>query len=120
MHMSEPHPTKPYQKTGRRLGDAQFAQHPVWKNRNLMALVGMGVEPGFSDVAARYGTQAMDRPLHYDNRADVVAFMSDNLGPGIITIHVARPDVSADREPRAVDARHLLSELESDRLGAGG
>ncbi len=54
MHMSEPHATKPYEKTGRRLGDAQFAQHPVWKNRNLMALVGMGVEPGFSDVAARY------------------------------------------------------------------
>ena len=25
MHMSEPHPTKPYEKTGRRLGDAQFA-----------------------------------------------------------------------------------------------
>ena len=54
MHMSEPHPTDPYNKTGRRLGDAQFAQHPVWKNRGLMALVGMGVEPGFSDVAARY------------------------------------------------------------------
>ena len=54
MHVSEPHPTKPYEKTGRRLGDAQFAQSPVWKNRGLMALVGMGVEPGFSDVAARY------------------------------------------------------------------
>jgi saccharopine dehydrogenase (NAD+, L-lysine forming) len=54
MHMSEPHPTRPYEKTGRRLGDAQFAQSPVWKNRGLMALVGMGVEPGFSDVAARY------------------------------------------------------------------
>ncbi len=54
MHMSAPHPTDPYRKTGRRLGDAQFAQSPVWKNRNLMALVGMGVEPGFSDVAARY------------------------------------------------------------------
>lgn len=54
MHLSEPHPTQPYTKTGRRLGDAQFAQSPVWKNRGLMALVGMGVEPGFSDVAARY------------------------------------------------------------------
>jgi len=54
MHMSEPHPTHPFSKTGRRLGDAQFAEHPVWKNRNLMALVGMGVEPGFSDVAARF------------------------------------------------------------------
>lgn len=54
MHMSEPHPTHPYEQTGRRLGDAQFAQSPLWKNRGLMALVGMGVEPGFSDVAARY------------------------------------------------------------------
>jgi saccharopine dehydrogenase (NAD+, L-lysine-forming) len=54
MHMSVPHPTKPYEKCGIRLGDGQFAQHPVWKNRGLMALVGMGVEPGFSDVAARY------------------------------------------------------------------
>lgn len=54
MHMSQPHPDKPYEKCGIRLGDGQFAQHPVWKNRGLMALVGMGVEPGFSDVAARY------------------------------------------------------------------
>ena len=54
MHLSEPHPTQPYSRTGRRLGDDQFAQSPVWRNRNLMALVGMGVEPGFSDVAARY------------------------------------------------------------------
>jgi saccharopine dehydrogenase (NAD+, L-lysine forming) len=54
MHLSTPHPERPYEKCGVRLGDGQFAQHPVWKNRRLMALVGMGVEPGFSDVAARY------------------------------------------------------------------
>lgn len=54
MNLSHPHPTEPHRKTGIRLGDGQFAQHPVWKNRGLMALVGMGVEPGFSDVAARY------------------------------------------------------------------
>jgi saccharopine dehydrogenase-like NADP-dependent oxidoreductase len=54
MNLSRPHPADPYRKTGIRLGDGQFAQHPVWKNRGLMALVGMGVEPGFSDVAARY------------------------------------------------------------------
>lgn len=41
------------------------------------------------DVVARYGTQAMDKPLHYDNRADVVEFMSGNLGEGIVTIHIA-------------------------------
>jgi len=49
------------------------------------------------DVIARYGTQAMDEPLHYDNRADVVKFMSDNLGPGVITVHVANhPEIDVD------------------------
>ena len=59
MNLSQPHPTRPYEKCGVRLGDGQFAQHPVWKNRGLMALVGMGVEPGFSDVAARYATDEL-------------------------------------------------------------
>jgi hypothetical protein len=49
------------------------------------------------DVSARYGTQAMDKPLHYDNRADVVAFMSENLGHGIVTIHIANhPEIDVD------------------------
>jgi len=41
------------------------------------------------DVVARYGTQAMGEPVHFDSRADVVAFMSKNLGPGVITVHIA-------------------------------
>jgi hypothetical protein len=49
------------------------------------------------DVVARYGTQAMDKPVHYDSRKDVVAFMSENLGPGIITIHIANhPEIDVD------------------------
>ena len=49
------------------------------------------------DVVARYGTQAMDKPLHYDNRKDLVEFMSGNLGPGIVTIHIAsHPEISVD------------------------
>lgn len=49
------------------------------------------------DIVARYGTQAMDKPLHYDNRADVVSFMRENLGPGIITMHVANhPEITVD------------------------
>jgi len=49
------------------------------------------------DVKARYGTQAMNEPLHYDTRADVVKFMSENLGPGIITIHIAsHPEIAVD------------------------
>lgn len=49
------------------------------------------------DITARYGTQAMDEPLHYDNRADVVAFMSENLGEDVVTVHVANhPEISVD------------------------
>ncbi len=49
------------------------------------------------DVKARYGTQAMKEPLHYDTRADVVKFMAENLGPGIITIHIAsHPEITVD------------------------
>ena len=59
MNLSHPHPTRPFEKCGIRLGDGQFAQHPVWKNRELMGLVGMGVEPGFSDVAARYAADQL-------------------------------------------------------------
>ena len=49
------------------------------------------------DVVARYGTQAMDKPIHYNTREDVVAFMRENLGPGIITMHVANhPEIAVD------------------------
>jgi ketosteroid isomerase-like protein len=49
------------------------------------------------DIVARYGTQAMDKPLHYDNRADVVTFMSENLGPEVVTVHVAgHPEIAVD------------------------
>ena len=36
------------------LGESQFAASDQWKERGLLALVGMGVEPGLSDVFARY------------------------------------------------------------------
>jgi len=39
---------------GERLGDLQFAQDGAWSERGLLALVGIGVEPGLSDVFARY------------------------------------------------------------------
>jgi saccharopine dehydrogenase-like NADP-dependent oxidoreductase len=39
---------------GERLGDLQFAQADAWKERGQLALVGIGVEPGLSDVFARY------------------------------------------------------------------
>ena len=49
------------------------------------------------DVDARYGTQAMGEPLHFDSRAGVVDYMAKNLGPGIITIHIANhPEIDVD------------------------
>ncbi|MFM8561801.1 MAG: saccharopine dehydrogenase family protein [Solirubrobacterales bacterium] len=52
--LSEPHPDNPYEETGVKLGDAQFEAAPAWERAGQLALVGIGVEPGFSDVAARY------------------------------------------------------------------
>ncbi|TBN55441.1 ATP-binding protein [Glaciihabitans arcticus] len=54
MSLSEPHPTNPHSETGVKLGDDQFAQAPDWETAGRLALVGMGVEPGLSDVFARY------------------------------------------------------------------
>jgi len=54
MTLSEPHPEEPYAKPGVKLGDAQFAQGERWRDAGLLALVGIGVEPGLSDVFARY------------------------------------------------------------------
>ncbi|MET0303679.1 MAG: saccharopine dehydrogenase NADP-binding domain-containing protein, partial [Microbacteriaceae bacterium] len=54
MSLSEPHPSDPHHETGVKLGDDQFAQAPDWQTAGRLALVGMGVEPGLSDVFARY------------------------------------------------------------------
>jgi saccharopine dehydrogenase-like NADP-dependent oxidoreductase len=54
MSLSEPHPTDPHSLTGVKLGDDQFAQAPDWETAGRLAVVGMGVEPGLSDVFARY------------------------------------------------------------------
>ncbi len=54
MTLSRPHPERPYEQPGVMLGDEQFADHERWEAAGQLALVGIGVEPGFSDVAARY------------------------------------------------------------------
>ncbi len=56
MSLSEPHPTNPHEETGVKLGDDQFAQSPDWEAAGRLALVGIGVEPGLSDVFARYAS----------------------------------------------------------------
>jgi len=54
MSLSEPHPDRPHEQVGKKLGDDQFAMAERWHERGLLALVGLGVEPGASDVFARY------------------------------------------------------------------
>ena len=54
MTLSEPHPTDPFHKSGIKLGDYQFDQAKQWEAKGLLALVGLGVEPGMADVFARY------------------------------------------------------------------
>jgi saccharopine dehydrogenase (NAD+, L-lysine-forming) len=54
MSLSHPHPEEPHRRTGVKLGDEQFAMAAEWEAAGRLALVGMGVEPGLSDVFARY------------------------------------------------------------------
>jgi saccharopine dehydrogenase-like NADP-dependent oxidoreductase len=51
---TKPHPTEPYKKMGRPLGELQWKQHKKFKKRGLLALVGMGMDPGVSGVFAKY------------------------------------------------------------------
>jgi len=54
MSLSRPHPERPYAELGTKLGDQQFAVADTWSGAGRLALVGIGVEPGLSDVLARY------------------------------------------------------------------
>ena len=49
----------PIRKTGVKLGDEQFAVADAWENAGRLALVGVGVEPGLSDVFARYAADEL-------------------------------------------------------------
>jgi saccharopine dehydrogenase (NAD+, L-lysine forming) len=59
MSLSHPHQDAPYSKTGVKLGDDQFAMAGQWEQRGRLALVGIGVEPGLSDVFARHAADAL-------------------------------------------------------------
>ncbi len=54
MSLSKPHPERPYEETGVKLGDEQFALADEWEAAGKLALVGIGIEPGLADVFARY------------------------------------------------------------------
>ena len=59
MTLSERHPERPYEEPGVLLGERQFAQDERWREAGLLALLGIGVEPGLSDLFARYAADEL-------------------------------------------------------------
>jgi saccharopine dehydrogenase (NAD+, L-lysine forming) len=54
MTLSRRHPSDPYRQPGVLLGELQLAAAEAWERAGQLALVGIGVEPGLSDLLARY------------------------------------------------------------------
>jgi saccharopine dehydrogenase-like NADP-dependent oxidoreductase len=54
MSLSESHESDPFHKTGIKLGDSQYALQDQWAKSGKLALVGIGIEPGLSNVLAKY------------------------------------------------------------------
>jgi saccharopine dehydrogenase (NAD+, L-lysine-forming) len=59
MSLSRRHPERPYQETGVKLGDEQFAKSDQWAAAGRLCLAGIGIEPGLSDVFARYAADEL-------------------------------------------------------------
>ena len=59
MTLSEPHPERPFELTGVKLGDYQFERSGAWEEKSLLALVGIGIEPGAADVFARHAADEL-------------------------------------------------------------
>jgi saccharopine dehydrogenase-like NADP-dependent oxidoreductase len=68
MSLSKRHATEPYASTGVKLGDEQFELAETWQAAGRLALVGIGVEPGLSDIFARY---AADRLFSHINEVGI-------------------------------------------------
>ncbi len=52
--LSEPHPTDPFSRPGVKLGDYQFPRHDAWKAAGRLAILGLGMDPGLTDIFAAY------------------------------------------------------------------
>ena len=59
MSLSRPHPKYPHKEVGVKLGDEQFARDWNWQERDIWAVVGIGIEPGLSDVLAKYADEEL-------------------------------------------------------------
>jgi saccharopine dehydrogenase-like NADP-dependent oxidoreductase len=59
MSLSERHADEPYERVGKKLGDDQFAVSSDWDEAGLLALCGIGIEPGAADVFAKYAATSL-------------------------------------------------------------
>ncbi len=55
--LSRPHPDEPFRLPGVKLGDEQFARADEWERAGRLALLGMGMDPGLTDVFAAYAAK---------------------------------------------------------------
>jgi saccharopine dehydrogenase-like NADP-dependent oxidoreductase len=62
--LSEPHPTDPFRLPGVKLGDRQFELASRWEDRGRLALVGVGMDPGLSDVFAAHAVKHLFDEVH--------------------------------------------------------
>jgi len=57
MSLSKASADAPFSKPGLKLGDEQFAREAEWRAAGRLALVGMGMDPGLTDVFAAYAAK---------------------------------------------------------------
>ena len=55
--LSKPHPDTPFEKPGVKLGDEQIERAADWEKAGRLALVGMGMDPGLTNVFAAYAVK---------------------------------------------------------------
>lgn len=68
--LSEPHPSDPYRLPGVKLGDRQFELAREWESRGRLALVGVGMDPGLSEVFAAHARKHLFDEIHELNVRD--------------------------------------------------
>src|SRR5579859_993591 len=55
--LSHPHPERPFAEPGVKLADEQFARDADWRAAGRLALLGMGMDPGLTDVFAAHAAK---------------------------------------------------------------
>jgi saccharopine dehydrogenase (NAD+, L-lysine-forming) len=62
--LSRPHPDDPFRLPGVKLADEQFARTGEWERADRLALLGMGMDPGLTDLFAAYAARHLFDEVH--------------------------------------------------------